>query len=86
MPLSLFSNQKVRRQSFTVAEKLRVISYAEDHGNRQAEREYGASECSVRAWRKSKAKLLAMPRNKRADRRSKPFFSDLEQKCFLFCL
>ena len=33
----------VKRQSYTVSEKLRIIQFAEQHGNRAAEREFGVS-------------------------------------------
>jgi len=35
--------------------KLKVISFAEQFGNRAAEREFGILESSVRYWRKQKA-------------------------------
>ena len=55
----------VKRQSYTVSEKLRIIQFAEQHGNRAAEREFGVSESNVRLWRKSKENLEKMPRLKR---------------------
>ena len=33
-----------KRQSYTVSDKLRIIQFAEQNGNRAAEREFGVSE------------------------------------------
>ena len=54
----------VKRQSYTVSDKLRIIQFAEQHGNRAAKREFGVSESNVRLWRKSKENLEKMPRLK----------------------
>ena len=56
----------VKRQSYTVSNKLRIIQFAEQHGNRAAEREFGVSKSNVRLWRKSKENLEKMPQLKRA--------------------
>ena len=42
-----------KRQSYTVSEKLRIVQFAEQSGNRAAEREFGVSESNVRLWRRS---------------------------------
>ena len=42
----------VKRQSYTVSDKLRIIQFAERHGNRAAEREFGVSESNVRLAKK----------------------------------
>ena len=68
----------VKRQSYTVSDKLRIIQFAEQHGNRAAEREFGVSESNVRLWRKSKENLEKMPRLKRANRRKKAAWPELE--------
>ena len=68
----------VKRQSYTVSEKLRIIQFAEQHGNRAAEREFGVSESNVRLWRKSKENLEKMPRLKRANRGKKAAWPELE--------
>ena len=67
-----------KRQSYTVSDKLRIINYAEQHGNRAAEREFGISESNVRLWRKSKENLEKMPRLKRANRGKKAAWPELE--------
>ena len=57
-----------KRQSYTTSEKLKIIQFAEEHGNRAAQREFGIAESNVRLWRKSKENLQKMPRLQRADR------------------
>ena len=52
----------------SVFDKLRIIQFAEEHGNRAAEREFGIHESKVRLWRKSREKLEKLPRLKRANR------------------
>ena len=49
------------RKSYEANFKLKVVSYAEEFGNRSAEREYGVSEKVVRDWRKKKDDLNDMP-------------------------
>ena len=59
--MSILSNQNdhmaTKRQSHTVSEKLRIIQFAEQNGNRAGQREFGVSESNVRLWRKSKENL-----------------------------
>ena len=33
-----------KRQSYTVSDKLRIVNFAEQQGNRAAEREFGVAE------------------------------------------
>lgn len=68
----------VKHQSYTVSDKLRIIQFAEQHGNRAAKREFGVSESNVRLWRKSKENLEKMPRLKRANRGKKAAWLELE--------
>ena len=42
------------RKSYTAAFKLEVIKYAEENGNRAADREFGVNEKNVRRWRQQK--------------------------------
>jgi len=49
-----------KRQSYTTAEKLKVIQFVEQHGNRSAQQEFGIAE-SNRLWRRSKENLEKMP-------------------------
>ena len=66
------------RHSFTAREKLKVVSYAEAHGNRAAGREFNMNETNVRQWRRLKDRLQKMPRSKMADRGSSAHFPELE--------
>ena len=50
-----------KRKSYEAGFKLKVVDYAEEHGNRGAEREFGVSEKMVRGWRKQKDQLKTMP-------------------------
>jgi len=50
-----------KRQSYTTAEKLKVIQFAEQHGNRSAQREFGIAKSNIRLWRRSKENLEKMP-------------------------
>lgn len=68
-----------KRQSYTTSEKLKIIQFAEEHGNRAAQREFGIAESNVRLWRKSKENLQKMPRLQRADRGRKAAWPRLEQ-------
>ena len=67
-----------KRQSYTVSEKLRIVNFAEQNGNRAAECEFGVSESNVRLWRKSKENLEKMPRLKRANRGKTAAWPELE--------
>ena len=69
---------RTKRQSYTVSDKLRIVNFAEQHGNRAAEREFGVSESNVRLWRKSKENLEKMPRLKQANRGKKAAWPELE--------
>ena len=66
------------RQSFTAREKLKVIAYAEAHGNRAAGREYSINEANIRQWRKQKERLQKLPSTKMAERGSSAHFPELE--------
>ena len=68
-----------KRQSYTTSEKLKIIKFAEEHGNRAAQREFGIAESNVRLWRKSKENLQKMSRLQRADRGRKAAWPRLEQ-------
>ena len=67
-----------KRQSYTVSEKLRIVNFAEQSGNRAAEREIGVSESNVRIWRKSKENLEKMPRLERGNRGKTAAWPELE--------
>jgi hypothetical protein len=47
-----------RRLHYTAKFKRKVIAYADEHGNREAGRMYGVSECNVLKWKKIRAALF----------------------------
>ena len=55
-----------KKNSYTASYKLKVISFAEQFGNRAAEREFGILESNVRYWRKQKELL----KNAKSDRKA----------------
>ena len=66
-----------KRQSYTVSENLRIVNFAEQNGNRAAEREVGVSESNVRFWRKTKENMEKMPQLKCANRRNTAAWPEL---------
>ena len=67
------------RMSHTAAQKLKIIQYAKEHGNRPAARHLEVSESCVRLWRKTKISLSAMPKSKKANSGTDPSFPDMEK-------
>ena len=39
------------RQSYTISEKLKIIKFAEQNGNRAVECEFAISDSNIRLWR-----------------------------------
>ena len=71
----------IKRSSYTVSFKLKVIDSAEKSSNRRASREYGVNEKLVRDWRKKKNELLKMPKTAKSARPGmKPHWPELEEK------
>ena len=68
--------------SYSAKFKLNVISYAKEHGNRAAERQFGPppTECIIRQWRKQEEQLLKMPKKKKALRGKPAKWANLEQR------
>jgi hypothetical protein len=66
------------RQAFTAAEKLKVIKYAETHGNRAAGREFSIAESNIRVWRLKKERILKLPKAKMACRGKERQYPELE--------
>ena len=62
------SELKRKRTSYEAGFKLKVVEYAELHGNSNAMREFNVNEKLVRDWRKLKETLSEMPKTKRARR------------------
>lgn len=69
-----------RRNSYTAHRKIEIVNYAEIHGNRSAARFFELGESSVREWRSQRVLLSALPAAKRARRKRKEFWPDLEQE------
>ena len=68
-----------KQQSYTTAEKLKVIQFAEQHGNRSAQQEFGIAESNIRLWRRSKENVEKMPQLQCANRARKAAWPRLEQ-------
>ena len=68
--------------SYTAAFKLQVRNFAENSGNRSAEREFSVSEKLVRDWRKQKTELASRPHTSRRYELigAKPDCPELEQR------
>jgi len=73
-----------KRVSYTSAFKLKVVSVAQEKGNRAAARHFDINESCIRLWRKQAPQLQQMPRSKRANRGSKAHFPELEQSLLNF--
>ena len=69
-----------KRKSYEAGFKLKLVDYAEEHGNRGAEREFGVSAKLVRDWRKQKDQLKTMPKSKRAGRYGVTPYKDMENE------
>ena len=52
--------------------KLMVVEFAEEYGNRTAEREYTISEKVVRDWRTARESLLDIPKTEKARQGKQP--------------
>ncbi len=68
------------RKSYTAEKKLKIIEYAEIHGNRKAARVFSTDERNIRGWRKKKTVLKVMKQTKRAMRSRKEFWPELESE------
>lgn len=71
------------RKSFSAKQKLKVIAYAEIHGNRAAGRQFTVDEKSVREWRKQKDKLEKLPKVNTADdnKQAKEWLYAMQKRC-----
>ena len=78
--MSNLIRNKTSRQSFRAADKIKVIKFAEAHGNRAAGREFDVNEANVRLWRRQKERLEKMPRSKKADRHGAAAFPEMESQ------
>uniref|UniRef100_K7FMC7 HTH CENPB-type domain-containing protein n=1 Tax=Pelodiscus sinensis TaxID=13735 RepID=K7FMC7_PELSI len=68
-------------RSYTTAKKLKVVSYAEAHGNRAASHEFdNKAESNIRLWRRQKERLQVLPMMKMAERGKSAAYPELEAK------
>lgn len=66
------------RHSFTARKKLKVIAYAEAHGNRAAGRQFSINEANVRLWRHQRDRLQQLPKTKVEERGRSALFPNKE--------
>ena len=66
------------RHSFTFDYKLRVITLADEIGNRAAAREFEIDESMIRYWRKKKKVMAKLPKRQRTCRTGIAKFPALE--------
>jgi hypothetical protein len=64
-----------KNNSYTASYKVKVISFAEQFGNRAAQREIGILEFNVRYWRKQKVLLKNAKSESRAFRGKSTYFT-----------
>lgn len=72
------SKSKSSRKSWTVAQKLDIVAYAEGTSNRQAARHYNLNESTVRCFRRQKDALQTMKPTKSTNRHGVAYWPDLE--------
>lgn len=69
-----------KRKSYSADDKLKVVKYAAENGNRAAERKFGVNEKLVRDWQKAEDTLTAMKKTKKANRGLKARWPQLEEQ------
>ncbi|GFT35279.1 HTH CENPB-type domain-containing protein [Trichonephila clavipes] len=65
-------------KSYTADFKLNAVEKANEVGNREAVRFFNVDESNIRLWRRNKTNFKNCDRRKRADRRGKPHWPELE--------
>lgn len=76
-----------KRSSYSAGFKLKVIEYAETHGNRAAGREFTVTDFNVRYWRKQKLALQNTNKSRKSFRGPKTGrFPQLEDELLEFVL
>ena len=73
-----------KRTAYTAKQKLAMIKFAEQHGNRATERKFDVSESCIRGWRKVKKRLETWPENRMAGRGSEALYPELESVMIAF--
>ncbi|GFU86480.1 uncharacterized protein TNCV_1418321 [Trichonephila clavipes] len=71
---------KRKRVSYTADFKLNAVEKANEVGNREAARLFNVDESNIRLWRRNKTNFENCDRRKRADRRGKPHWPELEEE------
>ncbi|GFV72081.1 uncharacterized protein TNCV_2460141 [Trichonephila clavipes] len=71
---------KRKRVSYIADFKLNAVEKANEVGNREAARFFNVDESNTRLWRRNKTNFENCDRRKRADRRGKPHWTELEAK------
>ncbi|KAM8877328.1 ARL14 effector protein isoform 1-T1 [Synchiropus picturatus] len=69
-----------KRHAYEAQFKLQTISYAEEHGNRAAAREFDINESMVRKWRAQETELRQVKKTKRSFRGNKAKWPELEDR------
>ncbi|GFU93827.1 uncharacterized protein TNCV_1660511 [Trichonephila clavipes] len=69
---------KRKRVIYTADFKLNAEEKANEVGNRKAARFFNVDESNIRLWRRNKTNFENCDRRKRADRRGKPHWPELE--------
>lgn len=70
----------VKRHAYDADFKLKAISYAVQHGNRAAAKEFNINESMVRKWRKQEDDLRQVKKTKKSFRGNKARWPQLEDK------
>uniref|UniRef100_A0AAQ5WZQ5 HTH CENPB-type domain-containing protein n=2 Tax=Amphiprion ocellaris TaxID=80972 RepID=A0AAQ5WZQ5_AMPOC len=69
-----------KRHAYEAQFKLQAISYAEEHGNRAAAREFKINESMVRKWKKQENELRQVKKTKLSFRGNKARWPELEDR------
>ncbi|GFX68382.1 HTH CENPB-type domain-containing protein [Trichonephila clavipes] len=69
---------KRKRVSYSADFKLNAVEKANEVGNGEAARFFNVDESNIRLWRRNKTNFENYDRRKRADRRGKPHWPELE--------
>lgn len=70
----------MNRKSYTARDKLKMVMFAENKGNRAASRHFTVPEPNIRLWRRTKSSLQSMQRKKRAMRGKPAQYPQVEIK------
>ncbi|GFV50866.1 uncharacterized protein TNCV_3921591 [Trichonephila clavipes] len=71
---------KRKRVSYTADFKLNAVEKSKEVGNREAVRFFNVDESNIRLWRRNKTNFKNCDRRKRADRRGKSHWPELESE------